>query len=611
MDHPRLTPPASSFRFMIVGIDLGTSTSEIAYLKDGVPRLVRGRGSVGAGGVLPSVVGLLPDGQLEVGVAALNQAVVRPRFTVQEVKRLMGTAERVSLGDDTYAPQEISALILRRLVAEAEAELGERVTEAVITVPANFDDVQRQATIDAGTLAGLRVRRLINEPTAAAVAYGLERPGREAKILVYDLGGGTFDVTLLELSEGVLDVLATAGNNRLGGADFDDALVRHLAAECRRKTGVDLLGSERGRQRLKREARTTVKEYLSTSQAVSLTMENVGLDASGGPVDFSVVVTRPEFERILEPLVRSTEVQVQEVLRAAKLRAEQVDEVVFAGGSTKIPYVRQFVADLFGGREFAAVVPPDEAVALGAAVVAAMEQGVPTSTALVVTDVLSRSFGVRVIEVDEHGREDRDGYSVILPKNAKVPRTARRSYRTRAEFQTGVDVEVFQGESEHCSENASVGEFHLEIQQPGPAGQPVEVEMSINLSGMLDVVARESGGDGTARRSFPVSPVRMTDVERGAARSRVDRLWAASADGAAAAAAAGAPAAPAVPRSPRAERAYRLAVQAEKRAAGADPRARERVAALAAAVRAAADGGSAAELDALERELTDVLFDIA
>ena len=594
---------------MIVGIDLGTSTSEIAYLKDGTPRLVRGRGSVGAGGVLPSVVGLLPDGQLEVGVAALNQAVVRPQFTVQEVKRLMGTAERVPLGDERYTPQEISALILRRLVAEAEAELGERVTDAVITVPANFDDVQRQATIDAGALAGLRVRRLINEPTAAAVAYGLERPGREAKILVYDLGGGTFDVTLLELSEGVLDVLATAGNNRLGGADFDEALVRYLAAECVRKTGVDLLGTERGRQRLRREARTTVKEYLSTSQAVSLTMENIGLDARGAPVDFTAVVTRPEFERILAPLVQSTEAQVRDVLDAAKLTPEQVDEVVFAGGSTKIPYVRQFVSDLFGGREFPAIVPPDEAVALGAAIVAGMEQGAPTSTALVVTDVLSRSFGVRVVNVDDGGREDRDGYSVILPKNAKVPRTARRTYRTRVDFQDGVDVEVLQGESARASANASIGEFHLDIRQPGPAGQPVEVEMSINLSGMLDVVAREVGGDGAATRSFPVSPVRMTAAERGAARSRVDRLWAASPHGAGAGSGTVTP--PPVPRSPRAERAYRLATQAEQRVVGADASARERVAALAAAVRAAADAGSATELDVLERELTDVLFDLA
>ena len=594
---------------MIVGIDLGTSTSEVAYLRDGIPRLVRGRGTVGGAGVLPSVVGLLPDGTLEVGVAALNQAVVRPRFTVQEVKRLMGTAERVPLGDEAYAPQEVAALILRRLVAEAEAELGERVTEAVITVPANFDDVQRQATIDAGTLAGLRVRRLINEPTAAAVAYGLERPGREAKILVYDLGGGTFDVTLLELSEGVLDVLATAGNNRLGGADFDEALVRHLAAVCVRRTGVDLLATERGRQRLRREARTTVKEYLSTSQAVSLTMENVGLDARGEPVDFTAVVTRPEFERLLEPLVRSTEAQVREVLDAARLRPDEVDEVVFAGGSTKIPYVRQFVSDLFGGREFPQVVPPDEAVALGAAVVAGMEGGASASTALVVTDVLSRSFGVRVVEVDDGGREDRDGFSVILPKNAKVPRTARRTYRTRVDFQDGVDIEVFQGEAGRCSQNAAIGEFRLAIGQPGPAGQPVEVEMSINLSGMLDVAAREVGGDGAARRSFAVSPLRMPDAERGAARARVDRLWAASAYGATVDAAA--PAVPAAPRTPRAERAYRLAAQGERRAADAPPAARERVAALAAAVRAAADAGNGAELDALERELTDVLFDLA
>lgn len=353
---------------MIIGIDLGTSTSAVSVLRNGKPHLIREvRGA--ARGILPSVIGVNSKGALIVGEDIVSQLVLKPELAVQEVKRKMGTGEKLRLGAEEYTPQELSSFILRHLKEEAERYIGEPVADAIITVPAYFNDVQRRATQDAGELAGLNVRRLINEPTAAALAYGIDRPGVDEYVAVYDFGGGTLDVTILELSEGVLDVLASTGNTRLGGKDLDERLMSYVATECRRSTGLEILASPRGRQRLKAECRKA-KEALSTSDAATIALDNLGISRDGSPIDFETEIRRETFEGLIRDLIDSTTEQLNEALDAKGLTPEQIKTVLLVGGSTRIPLVRDFVSKFFGGRTFPVHVSPDEAVSLGAAVLA-------------------------------------------------------------------------------------------------------------------------------------------------------------------------------------------------------------------------------------------------
>lgn len=506
---------------MIIGIDLGTSTSEVAYLKDGKPRLIT-EVRESERGILPSVVALNRQGEIRVGLGARATLSAQPENGVEEIKRKMGSDERVRVGADEYAPQEISAFILLHLKAEAERFLDTPVTDAVITVPAYFTDAQRQATKDAGELAGLRVRRLINEPTAAALAYGLERSGVEEKILVYDLGGGTLDVTVLELSEGVLDVFASTGNSKLGGKEFDERLMTYLAEECRRTTGIDPLRQSRSRQNLRVAARRA-KESLSTSEFATVLLENLGMAADQTPVDFETELSREKFEELIRDLVESTRLQIDEALSVKALQPADIDRVLLIGGSTRVPCVRSFVGALFSGKPVAAEVNPDEAVCLGAAVLAGIVGGDVDAADMIITDVSAFSFGVSV-QRDIDDEVVSGVFDPLIERHATLPRTVRRRYQTSRDWQDAVHVMVFQGEGDMCRDNDAVTDF-LHPMAIAPAGAPVDIEMSYDLNGIIKVSAQDPSTGKSTEIVQRVGAGRMDDSQRIEARKKVERIW--------------------------------------------------------------------------------------
>jgi len=511
---------------MIVGIDLGTSTSEIAVLKNGAPVLIREiAGS--SYGFLPSVVAIGVGGELQVGAGATSVLSVRPGASVAEVKRLMGSDNRIQLGAESYTPQEISAIILRHLKEQAEAALGDSITEAVISVPAYFTAVQRRATHDAAELAGLSVRRLVNEPTAAALAYGIERPDVEERVLVYDLGGGTLDVTLLELSEGVLDVIASTGDSSLGGKDFDERLMRFLAEKCEDATGIDPTRAPRTNARLRAGARRA-KEELSSVDRSMVVLENLGVQPDGSLIDWEYALTRREFEQQIKDLVASTTVQLDEALAQRKLRPAEIDTVLMVGGSSRVPLVRTCISQYFEGRVLRSEVNPDEAVALGAAILAGIEDNKIHSAKVVITDVSPWTLGVSVV-VDRDGETIEGVFSPLIQKQTTIPRTATKHYRTIHDWQDSIRVEVYQGDAPMCAQNIKVGEFELAQLERAPAGADIEISFSYNLNGELEVVARALG---RARRVLlQPSANHLTDSEKQTARDRLDRRWTARANG--------------------------------------------------------------------------------
>lgn len=585
---------------MIVGIDLGTSTSEIAVLKGGLPVLIRDiAGS--SKGFLPSVVAIGSDGTLRIGEAAAALLEVRPEAAIAEVKRQMGTAARVTLDGESYAPQEISALILRHLKREAEAALGEPVTEAVITVPAYFTDVQRRATHDAGELAGFRVRRLVNEPTAAALAYGIERPHVEERVVVYDLGGGTFDVTLLELSEGVLDVVASTGNSQLGGKDFDDRLTAFLVTACRRETGVDPSASPRAHARL-RGAAKRAKEDLSSAEG-----SRIEIDVSEG-VRWEYMLTRAAFEAQIEDLVHSTTKQLDEALRQKRLKPGDVDTILLVGGSSRVPLVRAVVSTYFGGRHLRTEVHPDEAVALGAAVLGGIEERVINPSAIVITDVAPWTLGVAVTQ-DQGPREINGVFSPLILKQSTIPRTVTHHYATRYHGQPSVLIEVYQGDAPMCAANTKVGEFELADLEPAPAGADVEVSFTYNLNGELEVVARALGREG--RVVLKPSATRLSGDEKAAARARLAR-W--GADGRPEKAA-DPPADPTsiaeqARRAPLYPRVKALIERAERSAPTLTAGVKTRVEVLLLEMRAALIANEERAVGVVEQALTNLLFEL-
>ncbi|HET7459618.1 MAG TPA: Hsp70 family protein [Longimicrobium sp.] len=592
---------------MIVGIDLGTSTSEVAVLKNGRPLLLR-EVAGSAQGILPSVVAVESDGQLRVGESAERLLIPKPDRAVQEVKRKMGSEERVTLGAEEFTPQEISARILRHLKQEAEKYLGQPVTEAVITVPAYFNDRQRRATQDAADIAGLRCRRLINEPTAAALAYGIERPGVEEKIVVYDLGGGTLDVTVLELSEGYLDVLASTGNAELGGKDFDERLMDFLRRECMRAAGVDLFATPRNRQKLKAAARHA-KEELSSVESVQVMIENAGMTPDGDPVDFERALTRAEYEGLVGELVESTRSQLDQALAEKGLRPDEIDTVLMVGGSTRTPLVRRFVSEYFGGRTLRTEVSPDEAVALGAAVLSGIESRQIDPGEVVITDVSAFTFGVEVLS-HEGGQIVGGVFSPIIRRNTTIPCTRTETYYTSADFQRQVHVKLFQGDAPLCRDNTPVGDFRHEISAPGPEGQPIEIRMSYNLNGIIEVVARDVRGKESGLRLQPDRAV-MSDEEKVRARARMD---AASLPGAAPAMAAAPPVEPASGAewkdSPLYGKVAALLRHADGRLSQLSGGARARVDHLTSELKAALAAGDAERVAAREQELIDALFEL-
>lgn len=500
-----------------IGIDLGTSTSLIAVYRNDRPEVLRDIRQ-GSNGLLPSVVALGEMGELVVGEYAAN----RGDSAIREVKRDMGTSKTFELGGKEYRPQEISARILRHLKENAERILGVEVEEVIITVPAAFKDKERQATRDAGEIAGLRVERIINEPTAAALAYGLDRLDKHEHVLVYDLGGGTFDVSILEMMEGIFEVKSGAGDPQLGGKDFDARVIELIRDELQKEKGFELVSSDRRSFDKVRGMAERAKIDLSSQEATVIEIPFLGDEA----LDFRMVLNRREFEIATKDLVEKTKQSLDRALRDVKLDRSDVDEVILVGGSTRIPAVRDFVSTYFGNRSLPETVPPDEAVALGAAVQAAIKGGeVDSTSGMIVTDASPHSLGVAAVML-EGGMLLPDRFSVIIPRNSTVPVQKTERYSTITDAQTSVDIRVYQGELTDVSKVDPIKSFELGGIPPAPAGEEaIDISFSLDLNQELQVEATVvSTGESVEVRIEP-DEARMTADERKQATSDLENQW--------------------------------------------------------------------------------------
>ena len=500
----------------IIGIDLGTTYSATAALHDGVPQIV----PHGDERIMPSVVGLTPQDALLIGTPARNQYVLYPTRTVRSIKRQMGQEVRVTLGDREYSPQEISALILRELKQSAEQQLGEPVERAVITVPAYFSDAARQATREAGELAGFTVERIINEPTAAALAYGLDRGDEQHLVAVYDLGGGTFDVSVVELDAGVVEVRASHGNTQLGGDDFDERLVEHLVERFVAEHGIDPRDDRRALARLTRAAEQA--KIALSSQPLAQVREEYLLSSGSRPLHLDIEIAREEFEELIEDLIEGTLQSFDAALADAGITAEQLDNILLVGGSTRIPLVQRMLYE-HAGIEPVMAINPDEAVALGAAVQAAIIAGEPIEAILV--DVTPHSLGIAVAEL-EFGQIIPDRYSVIIPRNTTIPTSRSEIYSALHPDQRAIEVKIYQGEQPIASQNTSLGEFLFEDLRPEAPGQPprVTVQFDFDVDGILHVSAVDRGSGKQARTSVRAAHTRLTPAEITAIRGDLEAL---------------------------------------------------------------------------------------
>ena len=460
----------------IIGIDLGTTNSCVAVMEGGdtvvIPNAEGAR-------TTPSVVAFSKTGERMVGQVAKRQAVTNPDRTISSIKREMGSAYRVTVDGKSYSPQEISAMVLQKLKADAEAYLGEPVTQAVITVPAYFTDSQRQATKDAGKIAGLEVKRIINEPTAAALAYGLDKE-EDQKIMVYDLGGGTFDVSILEIDDGVIEVLATAGNNRLGGDDFDKCVVDYLVGEFKKTEGIDLTGDKVAMQRLK-EAAEKAKCDLSGMTTTTISLPYITADATG-PKHLEVTLSRAKFNDLTRQLVDATVGPVRQALSDAGLKASELSKVLLVGGSTRIPAVQDKVKELTGKEPFKGI-NPDECVAVGATIQGGVLGG--DVEGILLLDVTPLSLGIETLG---------GVCTKLIERNTTIPTRKSQIFSTAADNQTSVEVNVLQGEREMAQYNKSLGRFHLDGIAPARRGVPqIEVTFDIDANGIVNVSAKDLG----------------------------------------------------------------------------------------------------------------------
>ena len=460
----------------IIGIDLGTTNSCVAVMEGGEAVVIANPEGMRT---TPSVVGFSKSGERLIGQVAKRQAITNPEGTVASIKREMGSDYKVTVDDKGYTPQEISAMILAKLKADAEAYLGETVTEAVITVPAYFNDAQRQATKDAGAIAGLTVKRIINEPTAAALAYGVDKE-QDQKIMVYDLGGGTFDVSIIEMGDGVQEVLATAGNNRLGGDDFDNRIINWLADEFRKDTGIDLRNDKMAAQRLK-EAAEKAKIELSGVMQTSINLPFITVDATG-PKHLDMTLTRAKFDELTADLVEATMGPVRQALSDSGLSTSELNKVLMVGGSSRIPAVQEAVKKLIGKDPFKGI-NPDECVALGAAIQGGVLGG--DVKGILLLDVTPLSLGIETF----------GGVSTkIIERNTTIPTKKSQIFSTAADNQPSVEVNVLQGEREMARDNKSLGIFHLDGIAPAPRGIPqIEVTFDIDANGIVSVSAKDLG----------------------------------------------------------------------------------------------------------------------
>jgi molecular chaperone DnaK len=480
----------------IIGIDLGTTNSCIAVMEGGEPVVIP---NAEGNRTTPSVVAFTKDGERLVGEVAKRQAVTNPDRTIISIKRHMGKDYKRTIDGKDYTPQEISAMILQKLKADAESYLGETVTDAVITVPAYFTDSQRQATKDAGRIAGLNVRRIINEPTAAALAYGLDKLDGHQKIMVYDLGGGTFDVSILEVGDGVFEVLATRGNNHLGGDDFDQAIIDYVAEEFKKEHGIDLREDKMALQRLK-EAAEKAKKELSTTMTTNINLPFITATAAG-PLHLNMDLTRAKFNELTEHLVEKTIEPVRLALEDAGLKASDIDKVLLVGGSTRIPAVQEAVKRITG-KNPQKDINPDECVAIGAAIQAGVLSGEVRD--LLLLDVTPLSLGIETL----------GGVTTkIIERNTTIPTRKSQIFTTAADNQTSVEIHVVQGERQFAKDNTTLGRFILDGIPPAPRGVPqIEVTFDIDANGIVNVSAKDLG-TGKEQKITITSSTNLTEEE--------------------------------------------------------------------------------------------------